>query len=223
MAARGATVPAIGAPPLSRLSLFRIVPRRNRPTATFAEIAIEADRVLQRRRAVVHVACNRDHPVLGLSRVQVLQQAVQFVGIVVGVEIAFMALYSPAVADSTAHGANAQPPRDLQPDPEWRLLHATPSSTPDSIGTGRQRNVRFRVIPVRLPSSPRPLLRRALVSDFPRIPPLPTSGTALVCISRLSNRAGRSPPHLCLRALDGAKVLELTYKPRQTATDGVIL
>ena len=97
----------------------------------------------------------------------------------------------------------AQPPLDLQPDPEWRLLHATPSSTPDSIGTGRQRNVRFLAIPVRLPSSPRPLLRRALVSDFPRIPPLPASGTALVCISRLSSRDRRSSPLLCLKGPGG--------------------
>ena len=62
-------------PPRSRLSLFQIVPRRSRPAATFPEIAIEADRVLQRRRAVVHVACNRNS-MLGLSRVQALQQTV---------------------------------------------------------------------------------------------------------------------------------------------------
>ena len=102
--------------------------------------------------------------------------------------IAFMALYSPAVAKSTAHGAGAQPPLDLQPDPEWRLLHATPSSTPDSIGIGRQRNIRFREIPVRF---------RVLCGHYgastsclglPAHPPASRVGTALVCISRLSSR-----------------------------------
>ena len=68
---RATGCPRSRTPPRSRLSLFQIVPRRSRPAATFPEIAIEADRVFQRRRAVVHVACNRNS-MLGLSRVQAL-------------------------------------------------------------------------------------------------------------------------------------------------------
>lgn len=178
-------------PPLSALSLFRIVPQRSRSAATSPEIAIEADRILQRCRALVHVSCDRD-PVLGHSRPQALHQAVQFVGIVVGVEIAFMPLYSPEVADSTTDRTGFQPLLDLQPDPEWRLLHPASSSALPSIGTDRPPNGHFRFT---LPSPLRSRRRRALASDSGRRP-VTSSHLYPVSLRCLHELGKPSSPHL---------------------------
>jgi len=98
--------------PLLRLRRFS---RIGFAAARIPKVAIEANRALQRRRAAVDIAIDRDL-VLRPLWVQAVHQAGQSIRIVAGVKIALIMLDTLAVADPASDGLGTQISLDAQPD-----------------------------------------------------------------------------------------------------------